>query len=50
VTWQFLGDAALVVVLFNLVLMVIFWARMMQIERKQLRDDDHGRPVSRRPD
>lgn len=49
-TWQFLGNAALLIVLFNLVLVVIFWARMMQFERKQLGDDDQGRRVRIRPD
>ena len=49
-TWQFLGNAALLIVLFNLVLMVILWARMMQVERKQLRDEDDGRRVLTRPD
>ena len=49
-TWQFLGNAALAIVLFNLVLMVFFWARMMQLERKQLRDDGEGHRARIHPD
>jgi hypothetical protein len=48
VTWQFLGNAALVIVLFNLVLLVILWARHMQIETR-LRADQRRR-VGIRPD
>ena len=47
--WHFLVNAALVIVLFNLILLLILWARGMQIERNQLRNDELRRRVDIRP-
>jgi len=48
VTWHLLVNAALAIVLFDLVLFLILWARNMQIETR-LRADQ-ARRVGIRPD